>query len=216
MPPLPTSQKPQKKAPVKKTAATPTDIRIPGAAPGDRALDLAGPPTGSREMFVPVRTAEQIVRDARTPQELAVHLVGPQGAEVAGEVTGTYVMAASDNDDAAGLASAVVQVIAAWGKGRKRVDEAEVELLRAEAFKNGAESMKDAAAREIKAALDLASDAEAKATAAERAREQAERKGAETGRQLTQALADRDEAQAKARQLEAAIAPLRTLLGSTA
>jgi hypothetical protein len=105
----------------------------------------------------------------------------------------------------ADLLAAIVQITTDWAliNGKDRLAET-AERVRAELAAEYDGQVRDA--------LAMVEEAEARAERAEKALAKAEAAGSETGRMLTDALARAEAAEAEARRLNAALAPLRAVL----
>lgn len=143
-----------------------------------------------------------------TADELDAQLRSPQAQEVALGIVDSLAQRMGMTEYEAALASGVFGLVASWVKAGTDLTAKDVEVARLE--------QRRADLAEIEASLTLAQECEARADAADKRAEKAAAVGAETGRLLTAAIARAEAAEAKARELEAAIAPMRALFASPA
>lgn len=183
---------------------------LPGDAPDDddevavavasEAEAMRGMPEGT----VPMELMPG-VGFARTPQLEAI-LGNPDVApRFIADMTEGLTKQAGLGTAEASLIGALVQVTTDWAmmNSHDRI-AGHVESLRAELTGTYEQQIADA--------LTMAEEAETRAVQAENACEKAKAEGARTGKMLTEALARADKAEADAKRLEQALAPLRAIL----
>jgi hypothetical protein len=175
---------------------------------------LPGEIAGQRVIGAGYETEE----DAKRAHEEAGHVavsIDSLGTDLADAESGTDVLgaiimglmsSAQVGDAEARLVSSVAELTYSWVQrfGTDRMAEAE---------ERAAKQVTAALQKEVNDALALASDAEARAVAADRAVDKAKAAEKKARDDCGAALRRAEAAEAKARELEAAIAPLRALLG---
>ncbi len=181
----------------------PTDKSTPSTQEAAEAAVLADAPPGSR----PLRLGGSGFGMVETP-DITEHLDDPTRApEMIGAIAQGLATRIGIGVAESALVASLVQCVAEWSMtfGEDRLSQLRTEIM---------DGLVADHKKEMAAMQALAEEAEAARVAADRDREKAEARGAETGRLLTEALAAKDTAEAEARRLNAAIAPLRALMSS--